>query len=257
MSNVESGDVLIPVDHTPPTSAAASLGASVQGMGGYVTAPSGVPRGSVLLIQEIFGVTPAMRAIANDFASEGYLVLVPDIYWRIERNVDLGNGEDQAQRDEAARYSNRYDEALGTDDLVAAVKWLQSSSLAAPSKPAVIGFCLGGRMAVRVAALSELSCMVSMYGVGLPKLAQEIRAIPCAAQFHFGDNDNHNPPAVIDDVRSIVDSRRRNDDEFFVYPGAEHAFYNRYRLDRFNPEAHQLARGRVLSFLKSQIGAGV
>ena len=256
MSKLESGDVLIPVDQTAMGGHAASLGAPSPGMGAYLAVPSGVSGGSLLLIQEIFGVTPAMRAIANDFAAEGFLVLVPDIYWRIERNIDLGNGEDQAHREEAVRYSNLYDEALGTDDLVSAVKWLQDLP-AAPSEPAVIGFCLGGRMAVRVAAMSDLSCMVSMYGVGLPKLAQEIRAIPCATQFHYGDNDNHNPPAVIDEVRRIVDSRQHTGDEFFVYPGAEHAFYNRYRLDRFNPEAHRIARGRVLSFLKSHIGERV
>jgi len=253
MPDQTSGDVAIPVEHSAMGAYVASFGAYFPSMGGYLAVPTTPCRGTIVLIQEIFGVTPAMRAIADDYAKEGYLVLVPDIYWRIERNLNLGNGEDPAQRDAAVRYSTRYDEALGTDDLVAAVDWLHKKS-GLSSRPAVMGFCLGGRMAVRVAAKANLSCMVSMYGVGLSKLPDEIRAIACASQFHFGDNDNHNPPAVIEEVRKIVSARNRSDDEFFVYPGAEHAFYNRFRLDRFNPQAHRLATDRVLSFLERSIG---
>jgi carboxymethylenebutenolidase len=248
-----SGDVRIPIEHTPMEVYVGSLGAYEPVMGGYLAVPPREVRGAILLIQEIFGVTPAMRAIADEYAAEGYVVLVPDIYWRLQRNLDLGNGEDPAQRDEAVRYSTRYDEALGTEDLLAAALWLQRQS-GVPSAPAVMGFCLGGRLAVRVAAKAQLACMVSMYGVGLAKLPNEIRAIGCAVQFHFGDNDNHNPLPVIEDIRHLVKARKRDDDQFFVYPGAEHAFYNRFRADRFQPEAHTLARQRVLAFLEEHCG---
>jgi carboxymethylenebutenolidase len=218
-------------------------------MGGYLAVPPGPLHGGVLVVQEIFGVTPAMRAIADDFAAEGYAVLVPDIYWRIEPGLSLGNGEDSEQRQIAVDYASRYDEALGTTDIVAAVEWL-TGHLALPSRPAVLGLCLGGRMAVRVAAAANLPCMVSMYGVGLDKLDSEIRSITCPVQFHFGENDNHNPPAAIAAVRGSVSRRKRSEDEFFTYPGAEHAFYNRFRRDRFNQAAHDLARERIVAFLR-------
>ena len=60
------------------------------------------------MIQEIFGVTPAMRAIADDYACEGYAVFVPDIYWRLQRELDLGNGEDPQQRQIAVDYAARF-----------------------------------------------------------------------------------------------------------------------------------------------------
>ncbi|MGO4612452.1 dienelactone hydrolase family protein, partial [Variovorax sp. 2RAF20] len=72
--------------------------------------------GSIVLIQEIFGVTPAMRSIADDLAGEGYAVVVPDIYWRLARNLDLGNGEDANERQAAVDYSLRYDEVTGVLD---------------------------------------------------------------------------------------------------------------------------------------------
>jgi len=230
---LQSTDVMIPIRESE--------------MGAYLAAPS-VPKGSLVLIQEIFGVTPAMRAIADDLASEGYAVLVPDIYWRLARSLDLGNGEDPAERQLAVDYSNRYDEQLGTQDLVNAWQWL-SGRFPGTGSAAIAGLCLGGRLAVRVAAAADVSCMISLYGVGLDKLAAELAATKAPVQLHYGENDNHNPMAVIEAVRGLVASRDDTRDEFFTYPEAEHAFYNRFRLDRFDQAAHTLARQRMLSLL--------
>jgi carboxymethylenebutenolidase len=247
--NQKPGAVSIPVDRSAMAGYHAALGGYSPAMDAHLAIPAGDCRGSILLIQEIFGVTPAMQAIADDYAASGFAVLVPDIYWRIERNLNLGNGEDAAQRDVAVGYANRYDEELGTQDLLAAADWM-GAKFAQGARPAVMGFCLGGRMALRVAAKANISCMVSMYGVGLNKWGKAIATIACPMQFHFGESDNHNPPNVIDEVRNLVTQRHRKDDEFFTYPGAEHAFYNRFRLDRFNEAQHDLARSRVLSFLE-------
>jgi carboxymethylenebutenolidase len=219
-----------------------------QSMGGYLAAPAGQARGTLLLIQEIFGVTPAMRAIADDFASEGFAVLVPDIYWRLSPDLDLGNGEEQTMRDLAVKYSTEYDEELGTQDLIAALAWL-ANAIPTSARPAVAGLCLGGRLALRVAAEADVSCMVSLYGVGLDKLEVGIASASCPLQFHFGDNDNHNPLRTIDAVRAAVAKRNDAQDEFFVYPTAEHAFYNRFRADRYNAAAQGLAKQRICAFL--------
>lgn len=216
-------------------------------MGAYFTRPA-QPKGSIVLIQEIFGVTPAMRAIADDLASAGYALVVPDIYWRLARDLDLGNGEDAAERQAAVDYSLRYDEVTGVADLAASADWLQAE-LALQQRPVAFGFCLGGRMAVRLAAATPLAGMISMYGVGLNKLGELIQAIQCPVQFHFGTNDNHNPVDVIQAVHDQVAERARAEDEFYTYDGAEHAFFNRFRSDRFNPGAHELARSRALRFV--------
>ncbi|WP_247517429.1 dienelactone hydrolase family protein [Bradyrhizobium sp. 190] len=223
-------------------------------MGGYLAVPSEKPRGGLIVMQEIFGVTPAMRAIADDFAAEGFVALVPDIYWRMQRDLDLGNGEDPTQRQLAVEFSNRFDEGLGTNDLVASLDWLADCS-SLKGKPGIIGFCLGGRLAVRVASAANPACMVSMYGVKLETMGEQIRRAKCPMQFHFGENDNHNPMSTINKVREMVDKRRLSVDEFFTYPEAEHAFYNRFRTDRFDEKAHKLARSRVLDFLLRNLAA--
>lgn len=220
-------------------------------MSAYLAVPPGPVKGAMVLIQEIFGVTPAMRAIADDFASAGHIVVVPDIYWRLQPGLDLGNGEDEAQRNLAVEYSSRYDERSGVQDLVAAVEYANDYGRLS-TRPSVLGFCLGGRLSVRVAAQTHLSCAVSMYGVGLDQCADDISRASCPMQFHYGENDNHNPLPKIEAVQALVAARGNARDEFFTYPAAEHAFYNRHRLDRFDDHAHQLARSRILHFLDRQ-----
>ncbi|MGW1419979.1 dienelactone hydrolase family protein [Bradyrhizobium manausense] len=221
-------------------------------MGGYLAVPRDTRRGGLVVLQEIFGVTPAMRAIADDFAEEGYATLVPDIYWRMQRDLDLGNGEDPVQRQTAVDFSVRFDERVGAADICASIDWL-ANYVNTPSRPGILGFCLGGRLAVRAASATETACMISMYGVRLDSLGEEIRTARSPMQFHFGENDNHNPLATIDRIREMVTDRGKAEDEFFTYPDAEHAFYNRFRKDRFDEKAHQLARSRVLSFLGKHI----
>jgi carboxymethylenebutenolidase len=229
-----------------PLSTNVSIPIGADRMDAYFTRPAQA-NGSIVLIQEIFGVTPAMRSIADDLAGAGYAVVVPDIYWRLARNLSLGNGEDANERQAAVDYSLRYDEVTGALDLAACANWLQAEQ-AADQRPIVFGFCLGGRMAVRMAAATPLSGMISMYGVGLNKLGDLIQEIQCPLQFHFGTNDNHNPVEVIEAVSDAVIKRGHEGDEFYTYEGAEHAFYNRFRADRFSPVAHELAKARALRF---------
>ncbi|KOF14347.1 hypothetical protein AC244_27275 [Ensifer adhaerens] len=94
-----------------------------------------------------------------------------------------------------------------------------------------------------------------MYGVKVEKLKNEIEKITCPAQLHYGDNDNHDPIDAIGAVRGWLVGRARHGDEFYTYPEAEHAFYNRFRTDRFNEPAHQLAGAGVLRFLDANLAS--
>ena len=60
---------------------------------GYLAVPASGKGPGLVLGQEIFGVNANMRAVADLYAEEGYVVLVPDLFWRMERDVDLGYTE--------------------------------------------------------------------------------------------------------------------------------------------------------------------
>ncbi len=209
----------------------------------FVAAPSGPARGSLVMLQEIFGVNEAMRGKARDFASAGFAVIVPDLFWRLKRRVDLGYGEDE--RKQGFGLMQKFDQATGADDIRDVIAWLRRRD---GHKVGLVGFCLGGRMAVLAAAGNpDVSAVASFYGVRLDLCSDELRTLNAPFQFHVGDRDAHVPAEHVSAVAATVAGMSSAD--VFVYPEAQHGFYNRERSDVYNAEAAALARSRALALL--------
>lgn len=213
-------------------------------MSGFLAEPS-ASRGGIVLLQEIFGVNEAMRDAAHSFAAEGYTVLAPDLFWRIDPRIELGYaGED---RKRAFDLMQKYDQAAGANDIMVAVTRLRKHLA---SKPVVlVGFCLGGRMAVLAGAGNpDVAAIVSFYGVRLDLCVDEIRSITVPFQFHVGDQDAHVPAEHVTAVTDVIAANPIA--EVFVYPSAGHGFYNRLRPEVFAADAAALANSRVLPLLQ-------
>ena len=86
----------------------------------YLAAPSTQPRAGIILIQEILGVNQNMRQTADDYAKEGYLVLVPDLYWRLEPGVEL-DSEVKEQWTKGFELLHAFDIDSGVEDLKASL----------------------------------------------------------------------------------------------------------------------------------------
>src|SRR4030088_2353150 len=69
---------------------------------GYLTVPASGSGPGILLLQEIFGVNSSMREVADYYAEEGYVVLAPDLFWRLEPGIELGYSEERWKRRIAA-----------------------------------------------------------------------------------------------------------------------------------------------------------
>jgi carboxymethylenebutenolidase len=221
-------------------------------MDAYVVRPERTAAGALVVIQEIFGVNEAMRAIADDFAGQGFMCIVPDIFFRLERRVELGNGEDPVKRSRAIELMKRFDQSQGVRDLADAAVFLRRSS---PSlRVGVVGYCLGGRLAAMVGASGAVDATCGFYGVGLDQYLDTIKQISIPVQFHFGEADDQIPAATVEAVRGALARSRSPAAEVFTYPGAQHAFYNRHRVDRFDPAAYASARTRVLTFFAQTLG---
>ena len=59
----------------------------------YVAQPAGKPKGGIVVLQEIFGVNSHIRAVADGYAKDGYLVVAPATFHRVKPGVELGYGE--------------------------------------------------------------------------------------------------------------------------------------------------------------------
>ena len=137
----------------------------------YLSLPACGSGPGIVLLQEIFGVNASIRAVADIYAEEGYVVVAPDLFWRIEPGVDLGYGE--AEIEQAFALGGRFDVDLGVADITATVAALRALP-ACQGKIGTLGFCLGGKLAYLAAARSGIDCAVGYYGVGIERYLGEV-----------------------------------------------------------------------------------
>ena len=214
-------------------------------MGAYLALPPSGKGPGIVLIQEIFGVNSAMRRAADEFAAAGYVVAVPDLFWRLSPGVELGYSEDERTR--AFGLMNAFDFGQGVQDLGQTLCWLDGRDETVGGV-ALLGFCMGGKLAVIAGAANpQVAAVISFYGVKLDDNLEQIRSIGCPLQIHVGDKDSHVPMETVATLGKTVEDIANA--ELFVYAGAEHAFFNGDRGDVFHPAAAKLAMERTLKVL--------
>lgn len=176
----------------------------------------------LLLIQEIFGVSDYIRAVAEDLAGLGYVVGAPDLFWRLKPGYQARH--DEAGLTESLELSSRFDAEQGTADAEAALARLRALPEVAGGA-GVVGFCLGGSIAFFLAARAELDAAVSFYGSAVPASLALLDEIGAPLQFHFGGNDAYIPREQVSRVEQAVAGHPGA--EIHVEEGAGHAFHNR------------------------------
>lgn len=209
----------------------------------YLALPPARKGPGLVLFQEIFGVNAHIRALAEQYALDGFVVLAPDIFWRSQRRVDLGYEGEQRQRGiELAGKLKGPEVGL---DMVAAVTALRARPEVHGAKVGAIGYCMGGRLAFLAAATAGVDCAVAYYGGGIHDQLDQAASIECPVQFHYAERDDHIPSAAVDKVRSAMQGKTA---EIHVYPGAMHGF-NCWARAAYHAPSAALAHGRSLQFL--------
>lgn len=205
---------------------------------GYYAGPEaggGAP--GVVVIQEWWGLNDQIRGVADRLAESGYRALVPDLY---RGNITL----DAAEAEHMMGDLDFADAA--TQDIRGAVQHLKQSS----PKVAVLGFCMGGALAVLAAVhVEEAGAVVCWYGVP-PEAAADTRTIGVPLQGHFALEDDFFSPEQVD----ALEERLKEGNvtyEFHRYR-AKHAFGNENNEDH-DPEATALAWRRTLGFLAAHV----
>jgi carboxymethylenebutenolidase len=202
----------------------------------------------ILLFQEIFGVGPYIRAVAERLAAIGYVVGAPDVFWRIQRNWEAGHDE-QGLNDSLGMIA-KFDFAKGIDDGVAALAALENVAEVSGGV-GVMGFCMGGLLTYHVAARAEPTAAVSYYGSNIAAGLELAPNIGCPIQFHFGETDGYIP---LDQVREIEQAfAGRPDAEVHVQPAAGHAFDNHESAMFHQPQAAAAAWALTTGFLAKHL----
>jgi carboxymethylenebutenolidase len=214
----------------------------------YLAMPEKGSGPGIVLLQEIFGINAYIRGVADYYAEEGYVVLAPDLFWRIEPGIELGFTD--ADRQKAFEYYGKFNVEKAVEDIGATVTALRGLP-ECKGRVGALGFCLGGLLAYLSAARAGVDCAVSYYGVGIERFIGEAKNVKCAMVLHYAELDKFAPPAVVDTVRKAFEGR--GDIEIYVYPGADHAFA-RKGGDHFDKTASMMAHSRSIALFRKVLG---
>jgi carboxymethylenebutenolidase len=217
--------------------------------GAYVATPARTPAPAIVVIQEIFGVNAVMREITDRFATQGYLAVCPDLFWRIEPGIDITD-QSEAEWKRAFELFNAFDVEAGVKDLDATIEAVRKDPRC-NGKVGAVGFCLGGLLAYLTATRTESDASVAYYGVGLERYTAEAEKLVNPLLLHIAEEDQFTPKPARDLILRALKNHRQID--IYTYPGRDHAFA-RPGGEHYDAADAALAESRTLDFFKRNLG---
>ncbi|MEO6341285.1 MAG: dienelactone hydrolase family protein [Caulobacteraceae bacterium] len=210
----------------------------------YRVRPEEPRRGGLVLVQEIFGVNANIRSLADSYAAEGYDVIAPAMFDRLERGFETGY-DDPADIAKGRDYAGRTDWALAISDVQACIDALSGEGRASPVF--ITGYCYGGSVAWVAACRAQgLTAASAFYGRLIVNFIDETPRCPII--LHFGKHDATIPP---EDVARI--EAAHPDIPVWLYD-AGHGFCCDARKD-YQADAARLAKLRTLQLFHRSGGA--
>lgn len=206
----------------------------------YEVRPQAQPRGGLVLLQEIFGVTAHIRRVCDGFAAHGYHVIAPALFDRIRPGIELGYSKEDAATGRDLRSRIPWDQVLS--DVAAARRHVGGGG-----KVATLGYCWGGTVSWRAATqLDGVAAAVCYYATQIDAYIAETPRYPVL--MHFGETD---PIATLEQAGRLRAAQGAQV-EIQVYP-AGHGF-NCDEIPGFHQPSAAFALQRSLDFLSVHIG---
>ncbi|WP_454631793.1 dienelactone hydrolase family protein [Bradyrhizobium cenepequi] len=205
----------------------------------YRADPAEPPKGAVVVVQDVFGITPEIQSITDAFAAKGYVAIAPSLFDRVKQGVSLD--PDESGEADVTAIIEQISKTQAISDIQATVNAVKSAG-----KVAVVGYCWGGDLAYAAAnRVSGIACVVGYDGSGTVTDFREKRKVPTL--LHFGESDPRIPLEQITQFRAY-----RPDVSAFTYPGAaqglgcdEHGSYQ--------GDTTQTARNRTLHWISQYV----
>ena len=199
---------------------------------------------AVVILHEWWGLNDHMIDVANRFAREGYAALVPDLYSRQGYKVTK-------DANEAAALMNNLSSQGALRDFNAATQWLKARPFVDPPRVGVVGFCMGGTLALTMATHnSDIKAAAVFYGKVPP--IESLDSLLCPVLFHHGAKDGWVTKQEADRLRQGLQQFSKPG-EVITYPEADHAFFNDTRPEVYRKEDAQLAWQRTLAFFAEHL----
>jgi carboxymethylenebutenolidase len=209
----------------------------------YLATPARPNGAGLVILPEVYNVNQWVRGVADSYAANGFTVLVPDLFWRQEPHVYL----DYDQPDRARAQGEGVDIDGVVSDAGQAAAFLRER-LGPSAKVAVVGFCLGGRLAVLAGIREPIDAVIGYYAVKLDQHLDELSQLTKPTLLHFGETDPWVPNTTRQSVGAILATKPAV--ELHLYPGTGHGFA-RTGYPPYHAGATALARERTNALLST------
>lgn len=212
------------------------------------------PLGCVLIASDMYGRSPFYRALGKRLAAAGFVALLPEMFSRLWPVAD-GDVRSGAER------MGQLDRRATIAEFAALTDWLRAEYKTAGV--GVMGFCVGGSLALTLSTRTALDAMVLYYPTILRRPVSELSpfspldeldGVQGAILAHWGDQDEFVPPDTIAEAEATL-TRLQKPHEFNILPGLGHAFLTFDPQDAAYEPAQQSWQ-RSLDFLRVTLGAG-
>ncbi len=213
---------------------------------GYLAAPEVGAGLGVIVIQEWWGLVPHIEHVCDRFAAEGFTALAPDLY----------HGATTTEPDEAGKLMMALNLDAASRDMTGAVDYLLASDRVRGDTVGVVGFCMGGGLALVLACNEpqKVGPVAPFYGlIPWPDAQPDWSALTGPVRGNYaGKDDFFTPDAARELERTLQDLGKEAD--LRVFPRSDHAFFNDDRPEVYDPEASTIAWERTLDLFREHLG---
>jgi carboxymethylenebutenolidase len=217
---------------------------------GYLATPDGGSGPGVIVVQEWWGLNPQIKGVADRAAAEGFVALAPDLY----RGELAGHDE----MDKAGQLMASLPMERAARDMSGAVDFLAEHAASVGDGIGVMGFCMGGGLALMLGTLrpDRIKAVVSFYGVLAfdDDNAPDWSRLDAPVLGHYGEKDDFFPPEKARALEAGLRGLGKTVD-VTVHPGLGHAFANEENVfGTFDRDVADETWRRTVSFLHDHLG---
>jgi len=207
---------------------------------GYLATPAADKGPGIVVIQEWWGLVPHVKNVCDRFAAEGFSALAPDMY----------HGKTASEPDEAGKLFMALNIAQAEKDLTGATRYLASQS--STSKLGVVGFCMGGQLALFAGCLDpKIGAVVDFYGIH-PNVTPDYARLSGPVLGLFAEKDAFVTPETARGVEAAI-KKAGKAVAIHIYPGVDHAFFNDDNAAAYDKTAAADAWRRTLAHFRANL----
>lgn len=210
--------------------------------------PASLPAPVIVVLHGIFGINRYIRALCDRLADGGYIVVCPDLFWRMQPGVDLNDQRPEQWRQAFGLYT-QFDRDKGVEDIGVTLDYARELPQA-NGKVAVLGVCMGGLMSYLVAARKNVEAAVIYYAAEIENHLDEAPYVSTPLLVHFAEDDEYVPlqaQLLVAEALSKLPNA-----VVYTYPGRCHGFANSTG-SHYDARAAAIANERTMQFLHANL----